>query len=264
MAERFIDIWRPTRIAVNQAMRGRIGPLTLWLRRTPLEWHLAARRAAEEDAAGNSNSDEAEPQAATWLRWTAGDEASIFRFLPAMPDRPVVVRPEARLAVPPNRQEVLFVSIPVWVRITVGADSALLLREEPTVEMSPTWFGDRVSGELCYALRTRARCTIVQAEAREHRAVCPVRVQNAWSAPLEFERLCIQVADLSVYSAATQLWTNEVRVTFRGPHEPSQVDIADGAPAIEPITGILGGPRTPMTRSMLRRSFAGLWAADHS
>ena len=56
-----------------------------------------------------------------------------------------------------------------------------------------------------------------------------------------------------------QLWTNEVRVAFRGLQEPCQVDYAQGAPAVEPVTGILAEPRVAATRSLLKRSFAGLW-----
>ncbi len=260
----FFDLWRPTRVGVGEVVRRQVGPLTLWLRRTADEWHLATRRGIETESGNGPAPDEAEPEDNAWLRWTVGDETSMFRLLPTMPDRPVVVRPESPVAVPPSREALLLVSIPVWVRITAGAEQRFVLREEPSAFMSPTWFGDPLSGELCYALRTRARRSVTPADARAHRAVCPVRVHNGWSAPLQFDRLCIPVDHLSVYTSATQLWTNEVQVTFRGPDEPSQVDCAVGAPAIEPIVGILSEPRSPTARSQLRRSFAGVWATEGS
>jgi hypothetical protein len=255
----FIDIWRPTKIGVNEVVRRTIGPLTLWLKRLSYEWMLGTHRVEEDDVPGDAPEDLREPEEGEWLRWAAGDETSMFRLLPMMPDRPVVVRPVSPLSVPPNRQALLFVGIPIWVRIIAGAELRFVLREEPTVAPLLTWFGDYAAGELCYMLRTRARRTIEPADIRAHRAVCPVRVQNGWTAPLEFDRLCIHVAHLSVYTARAQLWTNEVRVTFRGPADPSQVDYADGAPTAETITGILGEPRAPATRSLLHRSFAGLW-----
>ncbi|HUT35216.1 MAG TPA: hypothetical protein VNE39_17135 [Planctomycetota bacterium] len=255
----FIEVWRPTRIGVNEVVRRSVGPLSLWLKRTSQEWLLATRRVPEEVGWGPPLPGAPEPHEDEWLRWTAGDETSMFRLLPVMPNRPVVLRPESTLAVPPTRQALLFVEIPIWVRITAGAELRFVLREEPTVVLPRTWFGDLASGELCYALTTRARRSVSPADARIHRAVCPVRVQNAWTAPLEFDRLCVHVAHLSVYTAAAQLWTNEVRVTFRGPDDPCQVDYAEGAPSAETITGILGEPRAPTTRSLLQRSFAGLW-----
>lgn len=258
----FMDIWRPTRIGVNEVVRRTIGPLALWLRRITGEWHLATQRIPEDDA-GPAKAI-AEPPEGEWLRWAAGDETSMFRLYPLMPDLPVVIRPESAFAVPPTRQAMLFVSIPIWVRITAGAETRFVLREEATVALPRTWFGEYDAGELCYMLRTRARRTLAAADVRPHRAICPVRVANGWTAPLEFDRLCIHAAHLAVYTAQDQLWTNEVRVTFRGPDAPSQVDYAEGAPTAETITGILGEPRTPATRSLLQRSFAGLWGLKQS
>ncbi len=261
----FMDIWRPTRVGVNEMVLRRIGPLTLWLKRITGEWHLATRRLPEDDALAESAGEAVpEPAADEWLRWAAGSETSMFRLFPLMPDLPVILRPESVFAVPPNRQAMLFVSIPIWVRITAGAEQRFVLREEPTVELRRTWFGEHDEGELCYMLRTRARRTVAPEDVQPHRAICPVRVANGWTAPLEFDRLCVHAAHLAVYTAQDQLWTNEVRVTFRGPDVPSQVDYADGAPTAETITGILGEPRAPATRGLLQRSFAGLWGLRQS
>ena len=101
----FIDIWRPMRIGVNEVVRRTIGPLTLWLKRITGEWHLATRRVPEADAMAGPVGEEARPPDRHWLRCAAGDETSMFRLLPVMPDRSVVIRPGTQLAVPhPHRR----------------------------------------------------------------------------------------------------------------------------------------------------------------
>ena len=256
----YLDLWRPTKVAPDQAVCRRIGPLTLWLRKTADEWRVATERVPEAETPTAPAPEPREPADGAWRRWAAGEEAGLFRLYPVMPDRPLVARAESALTIPPNRHAHLIMSIPLWVRVTVGAEFRSVLGEEPTVPLGSTWFGDPTSGEMCYSLLTHVRRSYAEAEPRDHRVVCPVLVNNGSTDPLEFDKLCIHVAHLSVYTTATQLWTNEIRVTFRGRNQPSEVDYSKDVPAIEPVTGILSEPRVPLVRGLLHRSFASLLA----
>ena len=78
------------------------------------------------------------------------------------------------------------------MRVSVGKTKPFVLKEEPTVVLSNTWFGDPMGGELCYALRTSARRSFDTLRKRPNRAICSVLIKNAFSTPLDFQRLCIK------------------------------------------------------------------------
>lgn len=250
------SLWTPTPVESGQTACRQVGPLTLWLRRTDQEWHLAVRRAPEADT---GHHEPAEPDdALEWLRWTAGEEANVVRLLPQMPDRSVVVRPESPIQIPPGHEALFYVSIPVWVKVAVGEGTPTVLCEQPAVILSNTWFGDPMSGELCYSLQTRARRAVDASQASPHRAVCPVRIRNTHEELLAFERLCIRVEHLTLYDGQRQMWTNGISVRFRGDEHPSLVEYDPGPTAALDVGDVLAEPRVPPSSGLLKRSFASL------
>lgn len=258
-----MDTWKPIRLEPGRSVEVRIGPLTLWLKRTQDELHVAADRVPEEDAAAapgaEASAAPAGPENLAWARWVVGDDGAVVRLVPVMPDRPVVVRPETEVRIPPGREAMFFVSIPVWVRVVAGEGTGLVLGEEPSVLLSNIWFGDLMSGELGYSVTTRARRVVDETEVRPHRAVCPVHIQNAAAEPLPIERLCVSAPHLSVFDGGPRLWTNEVRVTAQG-QDRSRIDYADGPPGGRGAGGLLSGPRAPVATGVLKRGFSSLKA----
>ena len=257
-----MDIWKPTRIEPQQCLHAQIGPLKLWLKRTLDELHIAVERQAEEEAKAEVVALEPTPgelpDGLSWGRWVIGEGTAEVWLLPAMPDRPLVVRPEARVKIPAGLEALFFVSIPVWVRISTGEGGELKLCEEPSVVLSNTWFGDPASGELCYSLLSRARRKLKSSDARPHRAICPVRIHNAAAGQLDVQRLCVHAEHLRIYDGAKQPWTNEVKITVRGEGQASQIDFAKNPPNFEAVGELLSDARTPVTHSILKRGVSSL------
>jgi hypothetical protein len=95
-----------------------------------------------------------------------------------------------------------------------------------------TWFGTPMEGELCYALRSRARREREDVEAEPWRAICPVRVRNQSKELLKFERLCLRVQYLMLFQDEREgLWASESGVTYRGDNDWSRVSHARSAPS---------------------------------
>jgi hypothetical protein len=193
-----------------------------------------------------------------WRRWIVGGKTENIRLLPVMPDRAIVVRPEVSLEILPGQEAVFFVSVPVWVRVTPPDSGEVTLCEEPTVVLSNIWFGDPMSGELCYSVQTRARRSIADTDARPHRAVCPVRIKNGSTSPLDFQRLCLRVQHLKTFDGDLQPWTNEVKVTYRGEQHESRVEYDHGPPTHRKVGELLSEARTPVAHSLIKRSFSTL------
>jgi len=253
-----MDVWKPSRIEPEQCLRSRIGPLSLWVKRLHDEVLVAVERLpeaeADDEVLAPAPITEPEPETLSWGRWIVGSDTDVIQLVPVMPDRPVVVRPELPVKIPTGHEALFFVSIPIWVQVTAGESQSLVLCEEPTVVISGTWFGDPTSGELCYAVRTRARRVIQDPEARPHRAICPVRIRNAAPSQLDVQRLCVHVEHLRTYEAESQLWTNEVDVTFQGEERPGQVDYGKEPPTFREVGEMLSDARRPLTNSLLKKS----------
>ena len=255
-----MDVWAAKRqLDSDKLYRGQIGPLVLWFRRGLDEIHIATERFAtelveESEATSFACVNEGEQANLEWHRWVVGEGCDQVTILPVMPDRPVVVRPDLPVKVPKDQEALFFVSIPVWARIVVEKPGRTVLCEEPSVIRSNIWFGDLMSGELCYSLRSRARRRIVDIEAKPHRVACPVRIRNTTGVQFDVERFCVHVEYLTIYKGVTRLWTNEVLISFLGEGTASKIEYAQQPPDFEVIEGVIGEARMEMKKTLLKRS----------
>ncbi len=259
-------LWEPKSLANEGWYHARIGPLDLWVRRSPEDWYVAHEREPGREqvevppAPLHPAQSTARVDRLTWNRWVAGEEAARMRLVPCMPDRAVVIRPRYPLNVPRGKEVLFFVSLPVWARVLVGESESEALCELPAVVLNKTWFGDPITGELCYSLKTKVLRQIEMVENHAHQAVCPVLIRNQAFADLDFQRICIRVEYLSVYRGLTRLWTNQVEVQFHGEELNSTIITGRGAPDFERAAEKLSEARLPPERSLLKKSFSFLKA----
>ncbi len=254
------DIWAPWSLSDGQTARVTLGPLTLWIRRSKDEWHLAEERSFRdngEEPNGSALEVGAEKPAdgPPWCRWIGERHSDAIRLVPCMPRRPVVVRPEDPIFIPPERKARFYVNIPICIGVEVGS-KLTRLKEVSTLELSKTWFGDPVEGEACYCMLTTARRELQQLYVRPHRAVCVVNVVNRADEQLGFERLCLRVDSLALFMAGGRLFTNQVHVVFKGAGELSKVTFSNTPPAEFGAAERIAAERNPATGGLLTRSFS--------
>ena len=252
-----MELWQPHQIEQDQCLEAQVGPLQLWLRRSGDEIRIASKHRKDTEsllkAVPLHPAAERKPAGLDWSRWVCGDCDQIG-LMPVTPDRPVVVRPEVPLKIPPGREALFFVGLPLWVQITAGDTTKVQLCEVSSVTLSNIWFGDPMSGDLCYSLRTRARREISDSQAEPHRTVCPVTIRNAAVSQVDIDRFCVHVAHLSIYPGSLRLWTNGVKISFRGDSEVSQLEYAETTPNYEEVGEALSKPRVPVKKRLLQKS----------
>lgn len=253
-------LWSLAAIEPETTYYASFGTLEVWLKRSSEDWYLASRQIEEQRPVSALAKIRAgtELEELDWKRWVAGEEPSQVRFLPAMPDRPVVVRPRYPLSVPKGNSVLFFVNIPLWIRVIVGGEDDILLCELPSITLSNTWFGEPTAGELCYSLKTRALRDLEEVSNHPHMVTCPVNVSNQAPSDLDFERICVRVEHLHVYRGKSRLWTNQVEVVFKGEELSSQVIIRKYAPSVEGTSERLCPARQPVDKSLLKKSFSFL------
>ena len=252
-----MDIWTKQPINEGKTYKSQLGPLCLWLKKTDDELYIAADRDSETLATtshGFTETTDPEPETFDWGRWVVGKDERSVQLSPTMPDRGVVVRPESSVKIPPGKEAVFFVSIPIWVKVCVGGSKPYNLWEVPTVVRSNTWFGDTLSGELCYSLVSRARRQAEDVDHPMHKAVCPVKIRNESGHMLNVDRFCVHVEHLSVFGGVRLLWTNEVTIRFQGEDQISRIDYARQKPDLDSQVKLLTPPRVPLKETLLKRS----------
>lgn len=236
--------WGALKSRGDECIDRRIGDLTIYARMKNDEWELSS---SYDDQVGCADD-------VAWSRYvTVKDDA--VEVKPALPDRPVVVRPESPIVILPGRWGRFYFHVPIWARLLSTARGTTQLMEEmPTHRLQSTWFGDPVEGELCYALESRLTRELLP-DDDESFAVCEVTVQNQSKERLRFERICVHVESMRLFEATGQLWTNELKVTFTGADQISDLTFRSDPPerAKRPVE--VSEPRIAPDSNILRRSF---------
>lgn len=259
--------WGP--ISSGDCVTWRVGRCRLWARSARDEWELAYEHLPEDepavdDATGAAGPAAPAPDADTdgcdeprgWTRYvTVADDK--LETVPALPDRPVVVRPAAPIVILPGRWGRFFFRVPLWIRfVSRPGEKSTTMEEIPSRRLASTWFGDIATGELCYAIEAPLERDVADLEVTDAFAACEVSVRNQSRERLRFERICVHVEHMRLFESADRLWTNEVRVAFRGSEQVSQLSFLPRPPGhvgeVEPICD----PRVPPEAGLIKRSFA--------
>lgn len=255
-------IWDEYQIDQSATGHFKFGPLHLWITRFNNEWRLSNSSSHDpEDRtveieipfAGNI------PENLEVVRFGCKETGTHIRFSPALADRPVVIRPEMPFYLPPNEEVTIFVSTPLWLNLTVGAESTKLL-SMPILRLSDSWFGvDPTEGELCYAARTKAKLRFEDLSLIQYRAVTKIILCNSSSQQMFLERIKVPVHNLSLYrSKENGLLTETITIVKDDDHVDMRMKLD------KPTEAEFGGatkismPREPLQKNIFLKVFNSL------
>ena len=239
-----------------------VGPLEIRALRQPRQWIIAVERNLQETERTlvRIPTDWQEPSStATVSRVVSHATQETLRLQPALPDRPLVVSPPARFAIASRETVVLYVRVPVWVKLFSG-DPPALVREIPSVRMHDTWSGPSPKdGELGYASDEHEFPSPDERPLGPHQALCSVRVSNRASVFLPIEEIRIPLPQLSLYSdSSSRLWTSPVSLEREPDGDLAALHVSEEAPAEAQGTARISEPRVQVERSRIVRVFGSL------
>ena len=156
-----------------------------------------------------------------WSRWGASESPDEIEILPAFPDRPLVLCPENPFNLLPGARARVFVRVPLWLRVGVRGAKGGLLLEIPTVTLSDTWWG---------------------------------------TPELPVQKILLQVGHLTIFRGDGSLWSDEIRVRYKGEAEGSDLEVTGRTPPEAPGAVRLMPPRTPAPRGFTARTFSRIKA----
>lgn len=254
-----IAVWEAVDIPQRKCLLWRFPARSIWVERVESEWHVLSlpETVRQHVASRTAVARSMKPGSSEWRHYLhrAGGP---MQPSPVLPDRPVVIRPDRPLTLLPGQSTVFFLGIPVWFRLRTSGQPPARIFDEPLAVLSRTWFGDPVTGELCWGLATRLHHSLDSVDTAADHAVCPLRVENDSQTDLEFQKVCIHVENLSVFRGRRHLWTNSLHAVFTGPDQVSQIEIAREPPGFEENLVLMSEARQPAAGWNIRRTFGML------
>lgn len=208
---------------------------------------------------------EAPPPAYSCARWVLQEapKAAARRMsvsvMPALPDRPLIVRPEFPLHLMPGAEIYIFIRVPLFVSIShERPQKRALLTELPSFRLSNTWFGEITEGELCYWLKTHAHTVPETEEHKPHLCTCPIHIVNTSDEELPADKLCLRMDTLHIYELNGALWSDQMNIFYKGEDKFSDLDPAGKPPAQAPGARLLSPPRKSDSSNIAVRTFKAL------
>jgi hypothetical protein len=254
-----IAVWDPVVIAQRQCAAWRFPLRSIWVERIESEWHVLSLPEPGKRAEARSMfiPRTQKPTSSEWRHYLHR-ESGLVQPCPVLPDKPMVVRPDRALTLLPGQSTIFFLEVPVWFRLSTTGPRAARIFEEPLCVLTRTWFGDPVTGELCWGLAARLHHSIDSVEPSAWIAVCPLMIENDSDTDLDFEKICLHVENLSIFRGPLRLWANSLNVIFKGPDQATQIEIVHAPPGFEQGLALVSAARQPAAGWNIRKTFGML------
>ncbi|WP_148861885.1 hypothetical protein [Marinobacter fonticola] len=242
----------------GQTQKHELSETRFWVTLLDSEWQVRwERNAGETDKTEwcQSISHVLPSSEVNTMRFVRPDEGDTVMFMPALADRPTMIRPYQPLTIPAGRECTIYVASLVWMRILVGHTQTQLL-EMPLAEPSLTWVGrSTMDGDLCYTSPTYARLVLDAVPRRPWRAISPVRICNRRPEPLLLERFSLPTPVLPLYrNSRRQLWTPKVTVVCETDIAEARLRVASKTPPEAGECEMLAASRTRNDRGVLTKA----------
>ena len=248
-------MWEKRSIEEGKIYFGKLGNTSFWIKKNGNEWKIANERTKGHPEAVDFTSLADEPEGIKWNSYIA-DRNSILNILPALPDRPIVLKPKNIFQLLPGMNVQLYFHIPVWIQFYSGnIKKENMITELSSIELSSTWFGDPDNGVLSYSLQSEINTNLTKTGQHHNETLCSVKIINNSPTILNFQRLLLNVEFLGTYSENNHLFTSEIKVTFKGENAVSDIDYSHHAPSFLKQSKQLTTPRNSERKNVLRKSF---------
>lgn len=250
----YTSVWRDYSLSNDQINYQNIGDLHIWYKSAAKQLSVAYCL----DSIGECEYSVTQiPESVEWNRWSLSNDVQKIDIMPVFPDRPVVVKPELKMKLLPNVKIKFYVRVPIWVRmVTQQTNSELTLLESPSVVLSSTWFGTPAQGELCYWITSGVQFQTEPDLTRYYSAICPINLSNKSDKELEITKLNIRVPKLSIFIDQQQLWSDDIKINYRGEEHSSQIIVSGKAPEERPSAVLLSKPRSDGKKSFTAKTFS--------
>ncbi|MEJ2634214.1 MAG: DUF432 domain-containing protein [Calditrichia bacterium] len=250
-----ISLWGDFPLPDNEERQWEVGPFRLHYKISGNElWTEYSRQNSKE----GSNKPAQSAENTSWSRFALRHGYAKIRILPVLPDRAVVVKPETAFWISKGAKSRVYVRVPVWVQMRLMGRQPVTILDVSTVVLSNTWFGGFMQGELSYWISSSARVDILPDPSRPHMAICPIQIINNSNSDLLVEKIGLRVPYLSLFYDSGQLWSDEMKISYRGGEAVSSLSVSGIVPPELPGGKLISAPRDHMKKNFAAKTFSSI------
>ncbi|MGC9450066.1 MAG: DUF432 domain-containing protein [Oceanipulchritudo sp.] len=258
------QFWSVRRIGEDRVTLARLGPLRLWLARADKEWGFAVEHGEPSTIMDLAQvPEDVVPHELAWTNMLFEQAPREFSLRPAVPDRPLMVKPEHPVAIPPRESGTFFALIPVFIEIVLQRGKEdLVMGTVSSRVLSDTWFGSPTVGDLCYSLPTLASINLAALDPKPHDIVCPLEIHNRSEEMLHLEKLCLRPGYVGLYCGASHLWSSVVHIHHEGLFKSATIRYSGRQPSFEEGLIEITKPQKREEKGLHRLTFGGGFSRD--
>lgn len=258
------QFWSMRRIGEARVTLVRLGPLRLWLARAEKEWGFAFEQGEDGVVMDIAQvPEDVVPAKLDWDNTLFQSAPRDYCLRPTVPDRPVVIKPEHAIRIPPGESAQFFAMLPVFLQIVVALrEKELVLGTIPSLRPSDTWFGTPYEGDLAYSLPHPASLDPDSLKPGPYQIVTPFELQNRSDEFLLFEKLCLRPQYLTLYSGMLHLWSSGVRIQHEGLFSSTHVRYSGTQPEYEDSLMLVAQPDRREEKGLHRLTFGSSFSRD--
>lgn len=250
-------MWEKYKIEQKEFLDIKIGEYQCIVRRNNKAWDVVLEKLNKSVRPSIVVTDKSLEKTKKDWRTIISDTLNTILVLPALPDKPVVLKPENIFRILPHAFITIYIKFAVWVQLYSGGikkDENLML-EFSSTELSNTWFGAPDEGEAAYSSFFYPVSEYTNDLEGPDYIVSPIKLINESSSVLDFERLSVPVMYLTLYSLNHLLFSNEIRIKYKGENQVADVSYAKQPPAIHQGMKQISVPRKEVPGGILHKSF---------
>lgn len=248
-------MWTKYNIEKDKVYFWQFGVTEFWVKKLDKKW-LVAYRNSKVSSKQIIKAKMVEEPVDIEFQTCIGDRGNTLNVVPSLPKLPVVLRPFNSYKVLPKTTAHIYVHIPVSINLYAGSvKDENLLAEIPGEELSNTWFGAPDSGELAVAVKNNFYSDADNTHFKVNDVMCPVRITNDAETSLDFQRMLLHVEYVAIYSSNQKLYTNEIKVKFKGESAVSDINYSSQSPSFLEGAKQVAAARNPDKFNVLKRTF---------
>lgn len=202
------------RIGEDRVTLARLGTLRIWLARAEQEWAFSSEFGESKDLMDIAQvPEDVVPSHLEWTDMVFSEAPRDYAFKACALERPVVVKTDRPISIPPGQKGIFYAKFPVIVSVTLNVgkkavDMGKILSES----LCDTWFGEVTAGEYCYALPEPASLDLESLHAQPNEVVCPIEIDNNSQDVVTLKKFCLRPDQLTIFCGNSHLWSSPVKV----------------------------------------------------
>ncbi len=157
--------------------------------------------------------------------WVFEKPCNTIKFMPRLPDKPVLAEFFNPTYVLPGQSIELFEIVPLMIDIILEGNIQMSLKKIPIYPFSLTWLGNLSDGELCYHDEAETIFSKDSINYENGTIICPIHIYNSSEESFSLKQLSIRTEFLSIFCKNNIFWSDKMKIDYQGENKDAPLEI---------------------------------------